>query len=153
MLNLPETGSRMTVVYQGIGKNIIFLENIRECLTIITEEMNMPYIQVKTNREVTKKEEIELKTLLGKDISLLPGKSEAWLMVQVEDRQKLYFQGSDEACAILEVKVYSEGDKIDYGPLTKALTDKVSSLLKIKKDRIYIEYEETPNWGWAGSNF
>lgn len=153
MFNLPETGSRMTAVYQGIGKNIISLENIRECLTIITEEMNMPYIQVKTNREVTKKEEIELKTLLGNDISLLPGKSEAWLMVQVEDRQKLYFQGSDEACAILEVKVYSEGDKIDYGPLTKALTDKVSSLLQIKKDRIYIEYEETPNWGWAGSNF
>lgn len=115
--------------------------------------MNMPYIQVKTNREVTKKEEIELKTLLGKDISLLPGKSVAWLMVQVEDNQKLYFQGSDEACAILEVKVYAEGDTIDYGPLTKSLTEKVSSLLQIKKDRIYIEYEETPNWGWAGSNF
>lgn len=113
----------------------------------------MPYIQVKTNKEVSKKEELDLKTVLGKDISLLPGKSEAWLMVEVEDKRKLYFKGSDAPCAILEVKVYSEGGNINYQPLTEALTTKVSELLNIPEDRIYIEYEETPNWGWAGSNF
>ncbi len=113
----------------------------------------MPYIQLKTNKSVTKEEEIILKDIFGKKISLLPGKSEAWLMVEIEDERKLYFQGSDEACAILEVKVYHEGGRISYDSLTEALTKEVANILKIKPDRIYVEYEETPSWGWNGSNF
>ncbi len=113
----------------------------------------MPYIQLKTNKTITKEEEIILKDAFGKKIALLPGKSEAWLMVEIEDERKLYFQGSKEDCAILEVKVYHEGGKISYDSLTVALTKEVSSILKIKPDRIYVEYEETPSWGWNGSNF
>ncbi len=113
----------------------------------------MPYIKIKTNKKVSKEEELALKGFFGKDIELVPGKSEAWLMCEIEDDRKLYFQGSDNPCAIIEVKVYNENSKIDYEPLTESLTKRVSDLLKIAENRIYIEYEETPLWGWNGNNF
>lgn len=113
----------------------------------------MPFIQLKTNRKVSKEDEVQLKSFFGRDISLLPGKSENWLMVEIEDGRKLYFKGNDEPCAILEVKVYHSGGILPYDGLTEKLTQDVSHVLHIPMERIYVEYEETPFWGWNGSDF
>lgn len=113
----------------------------------------MPFIQVKTNIKIEKTAEIDLKTLLGRDIELLPGKSETWLMVEIEDSRKLYFQGSDAPCAIVEVKVYGGSDKKSYQKFTEKVTHDLHALLGLSPERIYVEYEETPHWGYAGDNF
>lgn len=113
----------------------------------------MPYIQLKTNKRIDKVDEIYLKGEFGTSIGLLSGKSENWLMVEFTDDLHLYFQGSDAPCAILEVKVYGRSNPSDYDRLTNRLTELVSDRLKIDSDRIYVEYEETPYWGYSGSNF
>ena len=43
----------------------------------------MPFINVMTNSEIKDKD--ALKAELGNDITAIPGKSEAWLMVKFED--------------------------------------------------------------------
>ncbi|MFA6587073.1 MAG: phenylpyruvate tautomerase MIF-related protein [Bacilli bacterium] len=114
----------------------------------------MPFIQLKTSASISGEKETILKDLFGKAISLLPGKSEEWLMVSFEEKKHLYFQGSkDKDSAILEVKVYGKAEPEDYEKLTGKLTEIVSSVLSLSPERIYVEYEETPTWGFAGSNF
>ena len=66
----------------------------------------MPYINLKTNIEVTDKAKIM--TALGELISILPGKTVARTMVSVEDKVALCFAGSDEPCAIIETIVNPE---------------------------------------------
>ena len=45
----------------------------------------MPFIDSKISIKVTEEQEKELKTRLGKAITVLPGKSETWLMTGFED--------------------------------------------------------------------
>ena len=47
----------------------------------------MPFINVKTNINIENKDVI--KEELGKLISILPGKSETWLMVDIEDNKNM----------------------------------------------------------------
>ena len=49
----------------------------------------MPFIDCKVNIDVSKQQELELKDEFGKAISLIPGKSENWLMVNIEPKCSL----------------------------------------------------------------
>ena len=52
----------------------------------------MPFICAKISEPLTEIQFEMIKSDLGKAISLLPGKSEAYLMVEVEDKCQLYFR-------------------------------------------------------------
>ena len=76
----------------------------------------MPFIDSKVSVKVTKEQEKELKTRLGQAISLIPGKSEQWLMTGFQDEYHLYFRGDDsEPVAFIEVRVLGNPDKAAYG--------------------------------------
>lgn len=55
----------------------------------------MPFINSKISTSLTKAQETEIKTRLGRAIQTIPGKSESWLMVGFEPDYKLYFRGSN----------------------------------------------------------
>ena len=112
----------------------------------------MPYIALRTNQNIAQDQEKELKTLLGQYISLLPGKSEIYLMCSFTS-SSLYFQGSDAPCAIIQVNIYGKGNKEAYDKFTKKVTELVSEKLTIHSNRVYVEYIETPYWGMDGKNF
>ena len=112
----------------------------------------MPFISTKTNVSISKEQEKVLKTEFGKAISLI-GKSEAWLMLSFDDNCKMYFKGSDEPCAIAEVKLYGRASSSAYDALTASLTKILANTLSVSPGRIYVKYEEVQYWGLAGSNF
>jgi phenylpyruvate tautomerase PptA (4-oxalocrotonate tautomerase family) len=114
----------------------------------------MPYIHVSTTKKITDAEKEKLMEEFGREISILKGKSEKWLMVNINDDQSMCFQGDDKTpCAIIEVSVYGSASADEYGQLTGALTETVSKTAVIPGDRIYVKYTETPYWGWNGENF
>ncbi len=113
----------------------------------------MPFIELKTTETISKEKETELKTAFGKAIELIPGKSEQWLMLDFCDNQKLWFKGSNEPTAILEVKIYGAASPQNYNDLTARLTELVSDTLDIQSTRVYVKYDEIEYWGYAGSNF
>ena len=45
----------------------------------------MPYINVKTNSKLVSTCADELKSELGRAITAIPGKSEAWLMINIDE--------------------------------------------------------------------
>lgn len=113
----------------------------------------MPFINVKTNAEITKEKETQLKAQLGQAITAIPGKSEGWLMIGIEQGQTMYFKGTDEPCAMVNVSIYGSASASAYEDLTGRIDDILSSLLGIDKARIYTAYFPTNDWGWNGRNF
>lgn len=114
----------------------------------------MPFINTKVNVKISPAQEEKVKTALGKAIGCIRGKSENWLMVNIEDEQRLYFKGDKSMPnAFIEVKIYGSATKSEYDELTSEITKIISSCLAIPSDRIYIKYEEVQNWGYNGYNF
>ena len=94
-----------------------------------------------------------IKSKLGEAITLIPGKSENWLMVGFEDSYDLYFQGNqNEPTAFIEVSVYGRASADVCNRMTGAISTIFNEELGIPKNRIYIKYEEVENWGWNGAN-
>ena len=113
----------------------------------------MPFINLKTNTAVSDDQATKLKAAFGQDITAIPGKSEAWLMVEISPENKLYFKGSDEPAAIAEVSVFGNAAKDALEDLTAKICDSVEDALGIPSSRIYVKYDLVPNWGWNGGNF
>lgn len=113
----------------------------------------MPFIESKVSIPVTRQQEEELKTRLGKAVTIL-GKSETWLMVEIEDNKRLYFQGEKpERVGFVEVKLYGRADQRSYERMTEEVSNIFESVLQIPKDKLYVAYQEYSHWGFNGSNF
>lgn len=114
----------------------------------------MPFIHTKVNCPLPKETEEKIASELGAAISLLPGKSEQWLMLQFEENCRLYFRGGkEEKIAFVNVKVYGDLDAAGCDRLTGRITAVLQGALAISPDHIYIAYEKTDTWGWSGENF
>lgn len=114
----------------------------------------MPFICAKTNKSVTELEEKQLKEALGEAISLIPGKSENWLMLEIQENCKLYFKGSNEKdLAFISVQLFGKASAESYSRLTERICSVCKSILGISEDCVYVKYEEVEYWGWNGSNF
>ena len=113
----------------------------------------MPFINTKYSGEITPAQEEEIKSALGKAVSLL-GKSESWLMVGFEPNVSLYFKGEkSEKLAFVEVSLYGKAPKSAYEALTAEICKILGNSLGVPSDHIYVKYSPTEDWGWNGGNF
>lgn len=114
----------------------------------------MPFIDSKVSVKITEEQEKELKTRLGQAISLIPGKSENWLMTGFDDNYHLYFRGDNsEPIAYIEVRLFGGPNKAAFQKMTEEITKIYGDVLGIAPDHMYIKYSATPDWGWNGGNF
>ncbi len=114
----------------------------------------MPFINSKVSVKISEDKEKEIKTRLGKAISLLPGKSERWLMTGFEDGYHLYFAGDNSRpSAFVDVSAFGGPDKRAFANLTAEITKIYGEVLNIPADRVYVKYSTTTDWGWNGGNF
>ncbi len=113
----------------------------------------MPFIHVKTNVPVSSEKEQALKAALGQAIAIIPGKSERWLMVEIDPERRLWFQGENTPAAMVEVSAYGSAQPKVYEELTREICTVLHDTLSLDPARTYVKYEETPHWGWNGGNF
>ncbi len=114
----------------------------------------MPFIDAKVSTPVTKEQEVTIKERLGQAISLIPGKSESWLMVGIQENYHLYFRGSDdEPMAFIEVRIFGGPNRGAFEKMTAEVTKIFGDVLGIAPDHMYIKYSATSDWGWNGGNF
>lgn len=114
----------------------------------------MPYIEAKFSCKLDENKITALKEGFGKAIECIPGKSESWLMVNIEDGKNMFFKGNaDGDSAYLSVSIFGSASKGAYNDLTAKLCKLVSSVTGVSPDRTYITYSEYDKWGWNGSNF
>lgn len=113
----------------------------------------MPYIELKTNKKLTEAQCQSIASGFGEKISIIPGKSERWLMTSLEGDCRMTFAGSDAPCAIASVSIFGSADSETYNKLTSALCEMLSNELGIDAERIYVKYSEISEWGWNSQNF
>ncbi|MBR6807949.1 MAG: hypothetical protein IKM46_06180 [Clostridia bacterium] len=113
----------------------------------------MPYIELKTNVKIDDAKAKGIREMLGREIELIPGKSEKWLMTGIADGVRMSHGGSDEPCALVTVSIFGKASAEAYDALTASLCEKLSDCLGVAADRIYVKYEEVSVWGWNGMNF
>ena len=64
----------------------------------------MPYIAINTSKTLSDGQKDALKTALGEKITVIPGKSESKLMIDIADSRAMYFAGEKRDLAFVEVR-------------------------------------------------
>ncbi len=115
----------------------------------------MPCIQIKTNVKTDEAAAEKIRRTLGSSICHLPGKSEDWLLVSIQDDCRMFFGGTGgRPIAMVEILILGESvDKEGSGHMTKDITAVLGNVLGIAPSDMYIRYAASPDWGWNGSNF
>ena len=114
----------------------------------------MPYIETKTTVKLTDKTARALKEAFADAITLIPGKSEEWLMLNTIGDCKMSFRGDmDTPCAMIKVEIFGKAKDSEYDRLTEEICARASKILAVPSDRIYVRYEECFRWGYNGFNF
>ena len=113
----------------------------------------MPLITAKFSTAVSPEKETELKTALGGAITLL-GKSENYLMVEIEDNRRLYFGGKNtEPIALFNVALLHSAPRESYEKMTEKLCRIAKEIMDVDGDNVYVKFEETENWGYNSFMF
>ena len=111
----------------------------------------MPFIKVKTSCPITNEQEVRIKTLMGKAIELVPGKSEEYLLLEFEDHCRLWLRGNnDEPTAYIEAAIFGNENHFGYDAFTAEITRIFAETLGISPDHIYLKFEDIPAWGIQG---
>lgn len=111
----------------------------------------MPFIKAKTNCPITNEQEIRIKSLMGKAIELVPGKSEEYLLLEFEDHCRLWLRGkNDEPIVYIEAAIFGNESHYGYDAFTSEVTRIFAEMLGISSDNIYIRYEDIPAWSVRG---
>ena len=114
----------------------------------------MPYINAKVGKKLTEETIVSLKCALGKAIEAIPGKSEDYLMVCIEDDMRLWLAGDDTAPkAFFDVRILGRADGGDYSRMTGEICRICSELIGIAPSDVYVTYSEYVHWGHNGRNF
>ena len=114
----------------------------------------MPFIHTTTNKEITPDMEKLLTAELGRAITLLPGKTEQWLMLGFQGGVSMAFRGElGRDLVFAEVKLLGQAPRDAYDRLSEALCEIYHKVLGVPTDGVYIEYVEAKTWGHDGYNF
>ena len=111
----------------------------------------MPLINLRSSVEIAEKTDALIKKLSSK-IANLTGKPEKYVMVLIESNSKMIFGGTEEGCCYIEVKSIGS---LEPRKISDELCDLLNNELGIKKDRIYINFDDVkPHmWGYNNSTF
>jgi len=110
----------------------------------------VPLLNISTNTKIKNEQ-----TLLAKSsnfISSLTGKPENFVMVKLSDSLPMYFAGSEEPCAFIEIKSIGS---LFPSKMSKPIFEFFSTELEIPSERIYVFFQDVvPNqWAWNSRTF
>ena len=113
----------------------------------------MPFIDSKVTVKISDQQKEEIKSELGKLITTL-NKSEAYLMVGIEDSYDLWLGGRKlDKGAYVAVSLLGDAPKELYEKLTGQICDLLSEKLGIPGSAVYVTYHPISDWGFNGKNF
>lgn len=114
-------------------------------------EQTMPYIGVHLSVTATEAQKDALKARLGQNITIIPGKVEDFLMIDISDGHTMYFAGEKRPLAYLDVKCYGTTEFSYKKAFTEAAFAAVRETMGLQDGDIYLTYGEYSNWGTKGT--
>lgn len=111
----------------------------------------MSYIRIQTNCYVDETFQDGLLTALSQMVAKRLGKSEAQVMITIQDSTKMCLGGTYDPAAFVEVRSL-ELDAEDTTPLADAIAQDLKRYLQIPMDRVYITFTGVTESMWAWHN-
>lgn len=107
----------------------------------------MPFIDVKASCEITQNQEERIKAGLGKAIALIPGKSEARLMLQFSGPCRMWYAGEQDGPIVMaSVAIFGETDKDSFQKFGAAAVSLFQQELGAK--HVYLKLHQTSDWAF-----
>ena len=112
----------------------------------------MPFISFNTTKNLTDDQKDQVKSMFGKNISLLSGKAESKLMVDISDNHTMYFGGEKrESLAFIDVRLYLMINFSDKKAFTEEVFKGIEEICEIKENEIFLNFIQLETWGTMGS--
>lgn len=110
----------------------------------------MPYIRVASSQNWTEEQMTCLKAGLAEATMLIPGKTEAALMIELDDGRDMYFQGVKRELAYVDAK-FSGSIELEYKQhFTVAVFRLLNEVCQLADDAVYVTFSEFDCWGTRG---
>ena len=111
----------------------------------------MPFISVHTNAVLSAEQKENFKSAVGEAVSLIPGKREELLMLEIEDQRMMYFKGKgDGIYAAVTVNCYKNAPYDDNRRFVRRVYEILAQEWGIGRDQAYVIIMEVPTWGTRG---
>ena len=112
----------------------------------------MPYISVNTTLHLEKEQKDKIAKGIGGIMPLIPGKTEAVLMIDISDGHTMFFAGENkERCAFVDVRCYNQAQFEANKEFTEALFALLKDTMGLAENEIYVNIIEMPVWGSKGT--
>ena len=123
-------------------------------MNILKGVVFVPFINVKTNAKLNEAQKLAVENALSDAISLIPGKSDRYLMLAVEDGLSMMFhRDAQSPAAMVEVKIFGSAPKSAYEKLTASICDILSREAGVDGSGCYVKFEEVSLWGYDSFMF
>lgn len=110
----------------------------------------MPYISVQTSAELSTVKAETLKAELGRLITIIPGKTEPDLMVDLAGSRTMYLDGKAAPCAYIDLRVYTKTEPDAKKRFTRETFALIQRELNIPPANQYMTITEFDSWGYDG---
>ena len=111
----------------------------------------MPFVIARVNVPVSREQETEIKSRLGKAIELVPGKNENYLLLGIEDNYHFYLRGDGEQkTAYIEASIFGNEDHVGFDAFAAETAAIFHQVLGIPTENIYIKFDDIQMWSVSG---
>jgi hypothetical protein len=110
----------------------------------------MPYISISIGQKLDAPQKEALKSELGRLITIIPGKTEPDLLVNIQDGGSLYMAGTGEPSVYIDLRVYTKTDPEAKKRFTRELCAFITRRFGIEAARQYLTISEYDHWGYDG---
>lgn len=111
----------------------------------------MPFVRISVGRKLSDNERTAVYDVVSQHITIIPGKTVAATMVQLEDGRHMYKDASQRVCVFIEVRLYGSTTTEAKEKLVEKLTTDLSVMLDVPLGDIYLNIMEMENWGANGA--
>jgi hypothetical protein len=111
----------------------------------------MPYIAINTSQKLTDAQKEKIKSELGRLITILPTKTEAYLTVDFSDARTFYKAGKKVEGAFIDLRLFYKSEFEPKKKFTEETLAMLSGEMGIKKENFNLTIMEFDNWGSSGT--
>ncbi|MDR2258906.1 MAG: hypothetical protein LBE14_07140 [Treponema sp.] len=110
----------------------------------------MPYISVAIGQKLSAPRKDALKSELGRLITIIPGKTEPDLLVNIQDGGSLYMGGIEKPSVYIDLRMLGKADPEVKKQFTREVFACITRLFGIDAARQYLTISEYDHWGYDG---
>lgn len=111
----------------------------------------MPYVKYTTTEKLSDAQRVELKAGFGRLMSTIPGKTEAKLMVAIEEGDAMYFGGEAKPLAFIDARFSGSIAFEHKKAFTEAAFRLAEQVCGLDKASVYLTFSEFDSWGTGGT--